>query len=69
VGQDESAIEVAKVMMAIRDIGKGKGASVTVPVSDPNLQTAAGSAVKWDTPRAKQLFADLRNDTSLSIPK
>jgi hypothetical protein len=56
-------------MMAIRDIGKGKGASVTVPVSDPNLQTAAGSAVKWDTPRAQQLFAALRNDTPLSIPK
>jgi LCP family protein required for cell wall assembly len=69
VGQDESAIEVAKVMMAIRDIGKGKGNSVTVPVSDPNLQTAAGSAVKWDTPRAKQLFADLRTDTPLSITK
>ena len=39
---------------------------MTVPVSDPNLQTAAGSAVKWDTARAKQLFADLRNDTPLT---
>ncbi len=68
-GQDDSAIEVAKVMLAIRDIGKGNGASVTVPVSDPNLQTAAGSAVKWDTARAKQLFADLRNDTPLTITK
>ena len=38
-------------MLAIRDIGKGNGSSVTVPVSDPNLQTAAGSAVKWDTTR------------------
>jgi len=40
-----------------------------VPVSDPNLQTAAGSAVKWDTSRAKQLFTDLRTDTPLSITK
>ena len=69
VGQDESAIEVAKVMLAIRAIGQGSGSSVTVPVSDPNLQTAAGSAVKWDTPKAKQLFADLRNDTPLTITK
>ena len=42
---------------------------MTVPTSRPHLQTAAAFAVKWDTSRAKKLFADLRNDTPLTITK
>ena len=33
-----------------------------------NYQTSAGSAVKWDTERAKALFTMLRNDEPLEEP-
>ena len=37
--------------------------------ADHNLRPPHGTAVKWDTPKAKKLFADLRNDTPLTITK
>jgi len=67
VDNDASALEVAKVMLAIRDIGRGNGTSTSVPVSNPNLQTPVGSAVKWDSPKARALFSDLKADRSLSV--
>ena len=67
VDKDASALDVAKVMLAIRDIGRGHGISTTVPVSNPNLQTSAGSAVKWDSAKALALFNDLKLDRPLSI--
>lgn len=67
VDNDASALEVAKVMLAIRDIGRGNGTSTSVPVSNPNLQTSVGSAVKWDSPKARALFSDLKADRSLSV--
>ncbi|WP_205709800.1 LCP family protein, partial [Kineococcus siccus] len=38
------------------------GISMTVPVSDPALPTSSGTAVKWDSTKALQMFADLKAD-------
>lgn len=67
VDQNDSMLEVAKVMLALRSIAQGHGQSVTIPISNPNLQTPAGDAVKWDTPKARALFAALRHDTPLTV--
>ena len=42
--------------------GGGDGVTLTVPISNPNLSTSAGSAVKWDTTKAKALFQALKED-------
>ncbi len=67
VGEDDSMTETARAFLAIRSIAKGEGHSVTVPVSNSNLATPAGSAVEWDPERAPKLFDDLRNDQPLSV--
>ncbi|MFB9376717.1 LCP family protein [Kineococcus gynurae] len=46
--------------------GEG-GISMTVPVSDPNYRTRAGLAVKWDTEKALQMFADLKRDDTEAL--
>ena len=39
--------------------------TLTVPISDPDASTSAGSAVLWDEKEAKAMFADIaRGDTS-----
>ncbi|WP_346007544.1 LCP family protein [Janibacter terrae] len=67
VGEDDSMLETARSFWAFRSIAKGEGNSVTVPVSDNNLPTAAGSAVQWDDAKSKQLFEDLRQDRPITV--
>jgi hypothetical protein len=38
------------------------GVTLTVPVSDTNLSTPVGSAVKWDKGKALALFNALKQD-------
>jgi hypothetical protein len=47
--------------------GGGSGITLTVPISTSNLQTSAGVAVKWDTPKAKALFAALKADETTGL--
>jgi LCP family protein required for cell wall assembly len=47
---------------ALRGVTSGNGSQLNVPVSDPDLTTSKGSAVRWDTTRARQLFNRLRAD-------
>jgi LCP family protein required for cell wall assembly len=54
-------------VLAMRDVAGGGGLSLTVPISNPNLSTSAGSAVQWDSARAKALFADIRRDDTDAI--
>ncbi|HEV7147304.1 MAG TPA: LCP family protein [Pedococcus sp.] len=68
VDQDTSLRDVTRVLMAMRSISQGDGLSLVVPLSSLNYSTYAGSAVKWDTARAKALFSMLRNDTPLEAP-
>ena len=66
VGQDTTLRDVVRVLQAMRAVSDGQGLSLTVPVSDPALQTHVGSAVKWDTQRAKELFTAIKNDDPLT---
>lgn len=67
LGDDTSMWETAKMALAMRSISNGNGQSLTVPISDANYQTKAGSSVLWDDVKADELFTALRTGTPLSI--
>jgi len=46
----------------MRAVAGGDGKRITVPVADPNYQSPAGSAVKWDRQQALALFRSLRQN-------
>ena len=59
VGQKDGIVDIAKLGMAMRNISSGHGKVLTVPISDPNATTAAGSSVLWNHKKADQLFKTL----------
>ncbi|WP_246092026.1 LCP family protein [Oryzihumus leptocrescens] len=67
VDKDDSMLEVGKALLAVRSISQGNGQSITMPISNPNLHTAAGDAVKWDSAKALALFKALKNDDPLTV--
>ncbi|MCE1179860.1 MAG: LCP family protein [Micrococcales bacterium] len=69
VGEDDSMRDAASAMWGLKKVSGGGGYSVTVPVANSNYQTAAGSAVKWDSEKAKALFAQINADQPLSVTK
>ncbi|MEO5980947.1 MAG: LCP family protein [Pedococcus sp.] len=68
VGKDTSMRDASRVLLAMRAVSGGQGLSLVVPLQSLNYQTSAGSAVKWDTTRAKALFTTLREDQPLESP-
>jgi len=67
VGEDTSLRDVTRVLQAMRSVSGGQGLSLTVPVSNPALATNVGSAVKWDNPKAVELFNAIKNDEPLTV--
>lgn len=67
VGDDDSMIGTGRALWAFRGIANGKGNSVTVPISNNNLETPEGSAVEWDEEQSEQLFKDLDEDEPISV--
>lgn len=67
VGEDDSAFSTGRALWAFRGVSSGEGNSVTVPISNNNLPTPAGSAVQWDEEQSQQLFEDLREDRPISV--
>jgi anionic cell wall polymer biosynthesis LytR-Cps2A-Psr (LCP) family protein len=67
VGENTSLRDVTRVLQAMRSASSGEGLSLTVPVSNPALPTRVGSAVKWDSPKATELFNAIKNDTPLTV--
>ena len=59
VGSEDSVRDVAKLAIAMRALSNGKGTLTTVPISDPDATTAAGSSVLWDEEAARELFISL----------
>jgi LCP family protein required for cell wall assembly len=68
VGEDTSMRDASRVLLAMRAVSRDEGLSLVVPIQSTNYQTSAGSAVKWDTERAKALFTMLRKDEPLEAP-
>lgn len=67
LSEDTSMAEAARIALAMRSVSSGDGQSITVPISDPNAQTAAGSSVIWDEQGAAELWEALRTDSPLTI--
>ena len=62
--EDTSLFGFSRLALAMRRVSNGNGYTLTVPISDNDASTSAGSAVLWDDEEAKALFADLaRGDT------
>ncbi|MEO6999351.1 MAG: LCP family protein [Terracoccus sp.] len=65
VGTDTGLMDAVRVLQAMRAVSNNQGLSLSVPTADLAYPTSNGLAVKWDTERAKALFAALKNDTPL----
>ncbi|HET7279749.1 MAG TPA: LCP family protein [Dermatophilaceae bacterium] len=68
VGDDTSIRDASRVLLALRAVSNDAGLSLVVPIASTNYQSSAGSAVKWDTQRARSLFSLLRSDQPLTDP-
>lgn len=65
VGQDTTVVDTARAALALRSVSAGDGLTLTVPVSNPDYSSPAGSAVLWDSSAAQDMFAQIaRGDTS-----
>jgi LCP family protein required for cell wall assembly len=59
VGASDSVMDIANLAKAMRGLSNGNGSLTTVPVSNPDATTAAGSSVLWDDAAARELFVSL----------
>lgn len=59
VGEGDSVIDVSTLARAMRGLSNGNGTLTTVPVSQTDANTAAGSSVIWDDAAARELFVSL----------
>ena len=59
VGDSDSIRNIVDLALAMRSLSNGGGTLTTVPVSDPDAKTAAGSSVIWDEAAARELFVSL----------
>ena len=60
-------LDLGRFLLGMRSVSSADGIQLTVPVSDPDLSTSAGSAVEWDAERSEQLFAALRADDTTGV--
>ena len=64
---DTSLATLARSGMALGKLGSGGMLQGTVPVSNTNASTPAGSSVLWDNAKAKQLFAQLATGDTTGV--
>jgi LCP family protein required for cell wall assembly len=67
--KDAGPLDIERFLMAMRATSGGEGLSLTVPISNPDLRTPAGSSVAWDDAQAAKVFDAIRaDDTELIRP-
>ena len=59
VGDGDSVTDISSLARAMRGLSNGNGTLTTVPVSETDANTAAGSSVIWDDAAARELFVSL----------
>ncbi|MER6309277.1 LCP family protein [Streptomyces sp. NPDC001657] len=59
--------ELTSLFEGMKKATSGSGRRLTVPVADLGFRTPKGSAVKWDLPKARKLFAELRADRPVDV--
>ena len=59
VGDADSVMDISSLARAMRALSNGNGTLTTVPVSETDANTAAGSSVIWDDAAARELFVSL----------
>jgi anionic cell wall polymer biosynthesis LytR-Cps2A-Psr (LCP) family protein len=59
VDQGMNPALLARFVLAMKSVAGGSGTSTTVPIATAALRTPNGLAVKWDTAKARALFASL----------
>ncbi|MGI5257035.1 LCP family protein [Streptomyces angustmyceticus] len=62
VDKGMSLWNLTSLFEAMKGVSAGRGTRLHVPVSGLGVTTPKGSVVRWDLPRAKKLFAELRDD-------
>ncbi|MFZ1577134.1 MAG: LytR family transcriptional regulator, partial [Nostocoides sp.] len=65
IGEDDGMLSTIGAFRGLRAVAGGDGHSVTVPISNPGLQTPAGEAVEWDAIKSAALFEALRTGADL----
>lgn len=68
IGDRTSMIDMVQILLTMRGVSGGGTLSLQVPVSDPNAQTSAGSAVLWDEAAADRLWQQIRDGEPLVAP-
>lgn len=65
LGEDTSLLQTLSLGLAMRKIANDEGLTLTVPVSDTDASTPAGSSVLWDDTKAQAMFKEIgQGDTS-----
>ncbi|GEM_PF-463176 len=67
VDADTGPIDLGRFLLGMRSIAGGGGITMTVPVSNLNLSTPAGSAVEWDPVASQQLWSALLADDMATV--
>lgn len=68
IDRETGPVDLFRFARGMKNVAGGKGGvTLTVPISDPSLRTPNGSAVKWDTAKAKALFNALKADRTTGL--
>ncbi|MDX6352930.1 MAG: hypothetical protein QOF84_7720 [Streptomyces sp.] len=67
VDKDMSLWNLASMFWAMKSVQGGNGTSMNMPTSGSVTTSSGGSAIKWDTTKAKQLISELKNDEKVTV--
>lgn len=62
-------VDLGRFLLGMRSVSGPDGVQLTVPISNPDLRTSAGSAVEWDEERSEELFDALRADDTGQVQR
>ncbi|MFJ9413579.1 LCP family protein [Streptomyces sp. NPDC101227] len=65
--RDTGLLDLLAMFRAIGNVTGGRGKQINAPVSGVGIPTSKGSAVVWDTARARRLFRELHDDRPVDV--